>query len=140
MDIEKLPPLPDSPAPNLSIPVKPVFASARYPALSSMLRAAAPAPLALNVILSEDTYESFSGDGKFHDFEAIRFTEEAARAYVDSAPTYCARYYHRSLRLWLEGDVIRYELQKEVFDCCDVAGMFDAAEELAATLPQTGIG
>jgi len=89
--------------------------------------------------LSEYTFESFSGDDKFHDFEAIRYTEKAAREYVDVAPTYCAKYYHRRLELKLEGDLIRYSLQKEVFDCSDLSRMFEA-EALATSHQEARIG
>jgi hypothetical protein len=137
--IEGLPTLPDGPPPIVAPAVERLFTSARYPALTTMLRASASEALELHVVLSEDTYESFSGDGRFHDFEAIRLTDAAARKYVETAPTYCARYYHRRLRLSLEGDIIRYQLQKELFDCSDVARMLNAAEVLVADMQDTPV-
>jgi hypothetical protein len=135
--VEALPPLPAGLPHIAAAPVAQSFESVRYPALTALLRVSAPEARELHVVLCEDTYESFSGDGRLNDFEAIRLTEEAAREYVDRAPTYCATYYHRRLRLRLEGDLIRYELQKEVFDCCDVARMLNAADVLVADMLDT---
>jgi hypothetical protein len=129
--IDTLPQLPEGP-PIVAPAVERSFESVRYLALTRMLRASECEALELHVVLCEDTYESFSGDGRFHDFEAVRLTAAAAREYVETAPTYCARYYHRRLRLSLEGDFIRYDLQKELFDCCDAGRMLNAAEVLVA--------
>ena len=136
--IAALPPLPDDtsePPPPAVIKELPC---SDCPALTSYLREKTPPTIQLFAVLGEDTYESSLGDGEFHYLKraSVSQTEDEARQYIAAAKTApdsgYSRYHVRHLQVTLDEDLIRCDLQKEVFDQWKVPETLAAAEEWAA--------
>ena len=123
-------------------PVNKIVTSSKYAALAALLQTAKAHTHELFVVLAEDTYETSSGDGEFHYFDYLSETESEAREYIAamSAATDAGstRHHVRRLHLTLDGECIRYDLQVEVFDHCDVPKMLSAANRLAGRISQNG--
>lgn len=132
-----LPPLPDPTTKPKWQPLATTVECSRYPSLTTMLRTLPGSSADFVVVLSEDTYESFFGDGKFLHFSSLGRTEDEARKNIVEADSTYTKYHVRQLRLNLECDLIRGDLQKEVFDPCSFKEVCNAANRLAATIEST---
>ncbi len=78
------------------------------------------------------------GDGEFHYLEpaSLSQTEDEARQYIAVAMTAAdsgySKYHLRYLQVTLDQDLIRCDLQKEIFDQWKVPETLAAAEDWAA--------
>jgi hypothetical protein len=135
-EVASLPPLPDPSTKPAWHPVVKEFLCAEYPDLTRCLRENEPHRAEFFAVLGEDTYETSLGDGEFHYFEYLGRTERDAQEYIAAAAaapdTGYSRYHVRYLHLILDGDSIRYDLQVELFDRCNVPKILEAANSLAA--------
>jgi hypothetical protein len=136
--IAALPPLPDDTSEPPPPPVIKALPCSDYPALTNYLREKTPPTAKLFAVLGQDTYESSMGDGEFHYLEraSLSQTEDEARQYIAVAMTApdsgYSKYHLRHLQVTLDLDLIRCDLQKEVFDQWKVPDTLVAAEEWAA--------
>jgi len=127
-----LPPLPDPCTRPERQTIPKTVACVHYPELTAFLRTQASKSAQYFAVLAEDTYESFFGDGEFHYFESLGYTENDARARLTETDSVSTKYHVRQLLLTLESDLIRGDLELQVFDHCTVENVCDAANRLAA--------
>jgi len=124
IDKEQLPPsLPPPPTevplevmnPPPPPPTKPVRAE-DFPVVAEYLHTCSGrGTAAFHLVLFEDTYESLNGDGEFHYPEIVFFDLKDAENY-ERDKSGCYKYHIRPGVIWLDGDVIRYEVPGRMFD------------------------
>lgn len=134
-ELPVLPQLPDSESepPRFHSPTS--FPATAYPQLASFLSTQDHATSAFTLVLGEDTYETSCGDGEFHYLEYLGKTPRDAQDYIakqNQLPDAgYSRYHVRSLSVKLAEATIHGELQKELFDHCELENALDRAEAWA---------
>jgi hypothetical protein len=100
------------PPPPLPKPIR----TEDFPAVAEYLhRCSGRGTAAFHLVLFEDRYESACGDGEFHYPEIVFFDLKDAENY-EGDKSGCYKYHIRPGVIWLDQDVIRYEVPGRIFD------------------------
>jgi len=134
-DLAVLPPLPDAESEPLRFHSLTSFPKTTYPQLASFLSTQDHATAKFTLVLGEDAYETSCADGEFHYLEYLGETPQDAQDYIAKQKQLpdagYSRYYVRTLSVQLAEAMIHGELQKELFDQCDLAKALKSAEDWA---------
>ena len=107
-----------------------------YPAICQKLRSIGADKIPVYVVLIEDTYETYHGDGRFHDFYSVYLEKAVAVDLVEATGSgeqrtaYRQNAYLREMVISVSnGEVGIEEFHLEPFDTTRVATVVDALEK-----------
>ena len=113
---------PDAVNPPPLPPPEPILAT-EYPVLTRYLLQCEGGAMAIFLVLFEDRYETFSGEGEFHFPKDIFLDLESAKTFKRQMATgekYGLAYHIRPGLFWLHGDTIEYSVACQSYDRFDI--------------------